>query len=217
MVQSDFPYEEGDTFSIASWGRLSKPDLAQYGIDVLAGMIRAYHRECPSPNHFWCAPPGMQVFAMAELYQANGDQGEDYIGCYFSGANFDDNGIPTIHERPSLKALIQRLGDGRVLVNIGRLANEEEPDKSLGGLGLLDQGTAELILVTPGSVADVPKEVGNKASFVLRRLENVWGLAYFSQDQGSSTNTQARVFAAFPVATNPSPLTVLEIKNSPLE
>ena len=135
---------------------------------------------------------------------------------YSSGANFDDNGIPTIHERPSLKALIQRLGDGHVLVSIGRLANEES-DKSFGGLGLLDQATAELILLTPGAVADVPKEVGNKASFVLRRLENVWGLAYFSQDQGSSTNTQARVFAAFPVAPNPSPLTVLEIKTPPLE
>ena len=153
---------------------------------------------------------------MAELYQANGDQGENYIGCYLHGADFDDNGIPTIHERPSLKALIQRLGDGRVLVNIGRLANGE-PGKSFGGLGLLDQGTAELIVVTPGSVKDVPKEASNKASFVLRRLDNVWSLAHFPQDQESSTNTQARVFAAFPVAPNPSPLTVLQIKNSPLE
>ena len=108
-MQSHFPYEEGDEFSIASWGRLSNRDLAQHGIDVLAGMIRAYHRECQSPNHFWCAPPEMQVFIMAELYQANGDQGELYIGCYLRGADFDNNGIPSIHERPSLKALIHLL------------------------------------------------------------------------------------------------------------
>ena len=85
-------------------------------------MIRAYHRECQSPNHFWCAPPEMQVFIMAELYQANGDQGELYIGCYLRGADFDNNGIPSIHERPSLKALIHLLDDGRVLVNLDSLA-----------------------------------------------------------------------------------------------
>ena len=216
MVQSNFPYEEGDTFSIASWGRLPQRDLAQHGIDVLAGMIRAYHGECPSPNHFWCAPPEIQVFVMAELYQAKGDQGENYIGCYLRSADFDDNGIPRMHERPSLKALIQRLGDGRVLVNLGRLANGE-PGKSFGGLGLLDQRTAELIVVTPESVANVPEDAGNQPSFVLRRLDNVWSIAHFPQDQESSTNTQARGFAAFPVAPNPSPLTVLQIRNSPLE
>ena len=82
---------------------------------------------------------------------------------------------------------------------------------------MLDQRTAELIVVTPESVANVPKEAGNQASFVLRRLDNVWSLAHFSQDQESSTNTQARVFAALPVAPSPSPLTVLQIKNFPLE
>ena len=216
MVQNDFPYKEGDTFSIASWGRLSNRDLAQHGIDVLAGMIMAHHGECPSSNHFWCAPPGMQVFTMAELYQANGKQGEHYIGCYFRGADFDNNGIPSIHERPSLKAVIQRLGDGRVLVKIGRLANEES-GKSFGGLGLLDQGTAEFIVVTPVAVADVPAGAGNKASFVFRRLDNVWGIAHLSQDQESLTNTQVRVFAVFPVAPNPSPLTALQIKDFPVE
>ena len=116
MAQSQFPYEEGDTFSIASWGRLSKRDLAQHGLDVLATMVRAYHKECPCPNHFWCAPPEMQVFVMAELYQADGDQGEHYIGCYLSGADFDNDGILGIHERPSLKALIQRLEDARLAI-----------------------------------------------------------------------------------------------------
>ncbi len=218
MVQGDFPYEEGDTFSIARWGRLSKRDLAQHGIDVLAGMIRAYHGECPSPNHFWCAPSEMQVFVMAELYQANGDQGEDYIGCYFRGADFGNSGIPRIQERPSLKAIIQRLDDGRVLVNLGRQAVGES-GKSLGGFGLLDQRTSELIVVTPRSVGDVPREADNLASFVLKRLDAAWSLAHvhFPQDQGSSSNIQARVFAAFPVAPRPSPLTVLQVKNSPLE
>ena len=215
MVQSNFPAEEGDTISIASWGRLSNGDLAQHGIDILAGMIRTYHGECPSPNHFWCAPPEMQVFVTAELYQANGDQGEHYIGCYLRGADFDDNGIPSIHERPSLKALIQRLEDGRVIVNLGRLANDE-PGNSFGSLGLLDQRTAEFIVVTPESVANVPKDADNQASFVLRRLDNVWSLAHFSLDQEPSTTTQARVFAALPVAPSPSPLTVLQIEDFPL-
>lgn len=215
MVQRNFPYDKGDTFSVASWGRLSKQDLAQHGIDVLVGMIKAYHGECPSPNHFWCAPPEMQVFVVAELYQAGGEQGEHYIGCYLRGADFDDNGIPSIHERPSLKALIQRLEDGHALVNLGRLANGE-PGKSVGGLGLLDQQTAEFIVVTPESVVDVPEEAGNQTSFVLSRLDNVWSLAHFLPDQESSTNTQVRVFSAFPVAPRPSPLTVLQIENSPL-
>ena len=216
MVQSHIPYEEGDTFSIASWGRLSKRDLDQHGLDVLAAMIRSYHEECPSPNHFWCAPPEMQVFVMAELYQANGDQGEHYIGCYLRGADFDNDGIPSIHERPSLKALFQRLEDGRALVNLGRLANGD-PGKSFGDLGLLDQRTAEFMVVTPDSVANVPKESGNRASFALRRLDNVWSVAHFPQDQESSTNTQARVFATFPVAPNSSPFTVFQIKNFPLQ
>ena len=203
-------------FSISSWGRLSKRDLAQHGIDVLAGMISAYHGDCPSPNHFWCAPPELQVFVMAELYQASGEQGEHYIGCYFRGADFDHSGIPSIQERPSLKALIQRLDDGRVLVNFGRLAAGES-GTSLGGFGLLDQRTSELIVVTPRPVSDVPVEEDDQASFVLRRLDNAWSLAHLQQDQESSTNVHARVFAEFPVAPGPSPLTMLQIKNSPLE
>ena len=215
-MHSDFPYQEGDTISIASWGRLSNRDLAQCGIDVLAGMVRAYHMDCPSPNHFWCAPPDMQVFVMAELYQADGEQGEHYMGCFLRGADFDDQGIPSIHEGPSLKALIQRLEDGRVIVNLGRLTYEE-PGKSFGGLGLLDQQTAEFMVVTPESVANVPKDSGNPATFILRRLDNVWSLAQLLQQQGSSTNTQARVFAMLPVAPDPSPLTVLQFDNLPQE
>ena len=72
-------------------------------------------------------------------------------------------------------------------------------------------------MVTPESVANVPMDAGSQVSFVLRRLDNVWSLAHFSQEQGSSTNVQARVFAALPVAPNPSPLTVLQIDNSPRE
>ena len=101
-------------------------------------------------------------------------------------------------------------------INLGRLA-DGEPGKSLGGLGLLDQRTAEFIVVTPDSVANVPKEPGNPASFVLSRLDNVWSVAHLPQDQESSTYAQLRVFAAFPVAPSPSPLTVLQIKNFPLD
>ena len=167
-MQTDFPYEEGDTFSIASWGRLSRRDLAQHGIEALAGMIRAHHGDCPSPIHFWCAPPDMQVFALAELYQAKGDQGELYIGCYLRGADFDSSGIPSIHERPSLKAVMQRMDDGRVLVNLGKLAAGESGE-SVGGLGLLDQRTSELIVVTPGPLADVPMGEDNQALFCAQK------------------------------------------------
>ena len=62
-------------------------------------MINSYHKEFPCPNHFWCDPPEMQVFVMAELYQADGDQGEHYMGCYSRGADFDSDGIPNIKER----------------------------------------------------------------------------------------------------------------------
>lgn len=61
-------------------------------------MISAYHANCDEPNHFWCAPPQLRVFAMAEFYQPGNPEGEGYIGCYLRGADFDDDGVPTIHE-----------------------------------------------------------------------------------------------------------------------
>ena len=111
---------------------------------------------------------------------------------------------------------MQRLDDGRVLVNLGKLAAGES-GKFVDGLGLLDQRTSELIVVTPEPVADVSMREDSQASFVLRRLDNAWSLAHIRQDQESSTNIHARVFAAFPVAPRPSPLTMLQITNSPLE
>ena len=205
MAHSDFPYEEGDVFSIATWGRLSKRDLAQSGIDVLTGMIMAYHEECQSPIHFWCARPEKQVFALAELYQASGEQGEHYIGCFFRGASFDDNGIPSIHERPSLKALFQRLEDGRVLVNLGGLTNRQS-EESFGGFGLLDQRTAEYTVVTPDSVANVPKESGIQASFVLRRQDNVWILASLPAGTGVFNQCPSPGVRHVSSSTKPEPL-----------
>ena len=208
MTRSEFPYEVGDEMAIASWGRLSKRDLAQHGIDVLVGMIRDHHKDCPSANHFWCAPQEMQVFLLAELYQADNDQGEHYIGCYFSGADFDNDGIPRFHESPSLKAVIQRFEDGHALVRLG------QPMGCSSGAGMLDQRTAELLVVTPDSVPNVPEELSVHASFVLRKLDDVWTVAHFFQDEGS-TEIEARVIAQFLVDPSPSPFTVLQMKDFP--
>ncbi len=215
-LQSDVPYEEGDTISIATWGRLSNGELAQHGVDVLVGLIRAYHVDCPLPNHFWCATPENMVLAMADLYQANDEEGGHYIGCYLHGADFDSDGIPTIHEAPSLKALMQLLDDGRVLVKFGRLTNEGS-ERSAGGLGLLDEQTAEFIVVTPVPVPNVPPEPGDRVTFVLQRSEDFWHIAHYPHDDESPESAQVQVFVSFPVDPNPTPLTVLKINEPQAE
>lgn len=102
-------FKPGDTFSVSTWGRLPKQKLAQKGLDVLMGMLSAYHANCRWPTHFWCAPPEETVSAVAEIYQADNPQGEHYIGCFLR----DDFDQP-----PSLKLVMQPLSNGRVLYNL---------------------------------------------------------------------------------------------------
>jgi hypothetical protein len=192
---------------------LSTQALAQNGLEVLMGMVRAYHTNCPAPFHFWCATPELTVFAMADLYQASGEEGDHYIGCFLRGADFDSDGVPTIHEMPSLKAIMQPLDDGRVLVIFGGLTNRGE-SSSLGGLGLLDQRTAEHFVVTPARIPNVPEEPGNHVTFLLQRSNNIWEIAHFAHEGEFPADAQIQVFAAFPVDPIPSPLTILKINES---
>ena len=205
----------GDTLSVSTWGRLAPAAIARHGISNLAGMISAYHTNCDEPNHFWCAPPQLRVFAMAEFYQPGNPEGERYIGCYLRGADFDDDGVPTIHEAPSLKALMQPMDDGHVFVQFGRITDRGKSN-SVAGLGMLDRGTSEYLLVTPRSVPDVPQEIGNSITFVIQRFRNAWHIAHFLHDDEFPTNAQARVFASLPVSPQPSPLTRIVIDNDPL-
>ncbi len=101
MAQEGIPFGVGDTFSVSTWGRLSPGDIARRGIDVLMGIVRSYHADCGDPLHFWCAPEGIRVFVMADLYQSGNEQGEHYIGCYLRGADFDNEGVPH-HSRDAL-------------------------------------------------------------------------------------------------------------------
>ena len=217
MTQDESSFQAGDTLGIASWGRLSTQALAQNGIDALMGMIRAYHANCPAPYHFWCAPPEMTVFAMADLYQASGERGEHYIGCYLRGADFDSDGVPTIHKTPSLKAIMQLLDDGRVLVNFGGLTNHQDESESFGGFGLLDSRTAELFVVTPVDIPNVPDDPGNHVTFLLQRSNNVWEIAHFPHDDEFPADAQVQVIAALSVDPNPSPLTLLRVTDAPAD
>ena len=61
-------FKPGDTFSVSTWGRLPKQELAQNGLEVLMGVLSACHANCRWPNHFWCAPPEETVSAVAEIY-----------------------------------------------------------------------------------------------------------------------------------------------------
>ena len=89
---------------------------------------------------------------MADRYQPGSSQGEHHIGCYLRGADFDDDGVPTIHPSPSLKMIVQLLVDGRVFVQLGPLA-DSATEASGAGLGLLDQRTAQRFLVIPRPVS----------------------------------------------------------------
>lgn len=215
MQRDDFPYQAGDTFSISTWGRLTGRGIAQHGIAVLAGMVSAYHANCPEPYHFWCAPPQVRVFAMTSLYQPGGASGEHYIGCYFSGADFNDDGVPTIHQTPSLKALMQPLDDGRVFIQFGRIADQDS-GQSDAGLGMLDRRTSEYFVATPRLVPGVPEDIGSSATFVFQRFNNAWHIAHFPHGDELPTSAQVRVFAALPVPPRPSPLSKIVISNDPL-
>ena len=216
MAQDDSQFQVGDTFSIATWGRLAERDIAQRGIDVLIGMVRAHHVNCTAPNHFWCAPSQMRVFVMADLYQADGTQGEHYIGRYLRGADFNSDGVPTIHETPSLKAIMQLMDDGRVFVHFGRLVDQGN-GRSAGDFGLLGQQTGERLVVTPRPVPNVPQEPGRHITFVLQRFNDAWNIAHFPHDDELPGNAQVRVIATLPVSPNPSPQSQIEINDFPPE
>lgn len=215
MTQNYDLFQVGDTFLVSTWGRLTGQGIAQHGVAVLAGMVSAYHANCPEPHHFWCAPPQLRVFAMANLYQADGAAGENYIGCYFSGADCDDDGAPTVHRMPSLKALIQPMDDGRVFVQFGRITAQGS-SSSAGGLGMLERRTSEYFVVTPRPVPDIPSDIGDSATFVFQRFNNTWHIAYFPHGDELPTSAQVRVFAAMPVLPEPSPLSKIVISNDPL-
>ena len=215
MTQGDFPYQAGDTFSISTWGRLTWQGIAQHGIAVLAGMVSAYHANCPESHHFWCAPPQLRVLAMVNLYQPSGAAGENYIGCYFSGADFSDDGVPTIHQTPSLKALMQPLDDGRVFIQFGRITDQDS-SQSAGGLGMLDRRTSEYFVATPHPIPDVPYDIGSSATFVFQRFNNAWHIAHFPHGDELPAKAQVRVFATLPVLPQPSILTKIVIRDDPL-
>lgn len=212
MAQDDSGFRVGDTFQISSWGRLTQQEVARRGIAVVLGMVGAYHANCPVPDHFWCSPPQSPLFALAELYQPSNVQGEGYIGCYFRGADFDRDGVPTIHARPSLKALMQPLDDGRVLVHFGRVA---DPGSDEPGLGLLDQSTVEYSIVTPRAVPDIPEDDGAGTTFVLHRGDGAWTIAHCLQSGDGPEVTKARVLFKLQVDPEPSPPTKLLLNDSP--
>ena len=214
MSNDQTEFQIGDTFAINTWGRLTATDIARRGVDILAGIVRNHHADCPSPYHFWCAPPQVQVFAMAELYQATGKQGEHYIGCYLRGADFDASGVPTIHESPSIKMIMQLLDDGRVFVHFGPLSVSGSGDSG-PGFGLLDQQAAERFMLTPWPVPNVPEAPGEPITFVFQRYGGNWYIAHFAHDGVLPESTQLKVFATLSVSANSAQLTQIEIDNFP--
>ena len=183
-------FKPGDTFSVSTWGRLPKQELAQNGLDVLMGMLSAYHANCRWPTHFWCAPPEETVSAVAEIYQADNPQGEHYIGCFLRG-DFD--------QPPSLKLVMQPLSNGRVFVQFGAVSPS----------GLLTQEAAERFTVAPRHVPDVPEDLGERITFVLRR-DKVWHIARLEGD--AAAPAYVRIIAQLPILPDPTPLEIFDIK-----
>ncbi len=214
MAADEPDFQVGDTFSVDTWGRLTGADIARRGLDVLAGIVRSNHVDCPSHHHFWCAPPDARVFVIADLYQAGNPQGEHYIGCYLRGADFGDDGVPTIHQSPSLKMVMQLLDDGRVFIHLGPLVDPGDGDSGMG-FGLLDQQNAERFVVIPRPVPNVPAVPDGPITFVLQRFNDLWYLAHLPNDGESSSSAQLRVFATIPVNSNPNQFAQVEIDNFP--
>ena len=214
MATNETEFQIGDVFAVDTWGRLSAADIARRGIDVLGGIVRNCHDDCASPYHFWCAPSDLRVFVMADLYQAANPEGEHYIGCYLRGADFDDDGVPIIHQSPSLKIVMQLLDDGRIFVHLGRLADQGDGDSETG-FGLIDQTSAERFVVIPRPVPNVPHVPEGPITFVLQRLDELWYIAHFPQDGAPPGNSQLRVFATIPVGSNANHLTQVEINDFP--
>lgn len=214
MASDAAEFRVGDTLEVDTWGRLSVSEIARHGIDVLAGMVTSYHANCTSPYHFWCAPPDMRVFAMAELYQAGNPQGEHYIGCYLRGADFDDDGLPTIHRSPSLKMVMQLLDDGRVFVHLGPLA-DSGTESTADGMGLLNQQAAQRFVVIPRPVPNVPAVPDGPVTFVLQRLENLWYVAHFPHSDTPVGSSRIQLFATMTVGPQPTQFAEVKINNFP--
>lgn len=212
MTQGESEFQVGDTLQLRPWGRLTNEEIAQRGIEVLMGMVRGYHAECREPNHFWCDPLPSTVFVVAELYQSSSKQGEGYIGCYLRGADFDQSGAPILHEKPFQKILMQPLTDGRVLVHLGRVTEDESGRVAMG---LLDQRTVEYTIVTPRAVPNITASDGPATTFVIQRTNGVWAIALCLQPIDGSGTIQARLIGSLQVDPKPSPLTKLSIGNSP--
>ena len=202
----------GDTFQVRQWGNLTQDEIAQRGIEVIMGLVGDYHANCPSPEHFWCSPLQEQVFVLAELYHTSNAQGGDYLGCYLHGADSSQDGKIAIHERPSTKALMQPLDNGRVFVQFGRIAHDPSGRSSYGQL---DRSTVEHLIVRPRPVPDAPADDGSGAAFIIQRAQNAWVIARCLQFGAGLDVSQAKVFAQVPVDPEPSPLSRLLINNFP--
>ncbi len=212
MAQDGIDMQAGDTFQVIPWSITTQEETAQRGIEVFMGLIGRYHANCPIPTHFWCAPPQNQVLALVELYLASNAEGGGYIGCYMRGAGADENGRLAVQTRPSLKALMQLMDNGHVLVQFGGIA--EDPS-GRSAYGLVDRNTVEYLMVRPRSMPEIPAVTGSGLAFMVQRARDEWVIAR-CLDFGSGQNvSQAMVFAQVPVDPNPSPLTRMDFTNFP--
>ena len=206
MAQDPPSYKVGDEFGVSTWGRLTRQEIAQYGVETLVGMLRAWHVNCPMPT---------RIFVKAELYQAGNPDGEHYIACYFTSADFDERGVPVLSPQPSLKALLQRLDNGQVWAQVGRI-DSSRSDEFIGDFGLLDRSTVEMIMVSPTRIPSIPISDDESVSYFFQRVENVWQVACLVGANQSSDRAHAEVIGSFPVPAEPSPFTVIDLRNSPL-
>ena len=213
--ESSTHFEVGDEFSVLIWGRLTKEQIAHHGVAILVGLLRAWHASCPMPYHFWCSPPDEGVFFRADLYQAGGEQGEHYIGCYLSGGGIDDQGEFVLDVRPSFKILMQPLDNGLVLAHFGTIDTERSEEAI--GIGLVDRTTVEFITVTPARLPKIPVSAGDTTSYSFQRVENVWHIAYppggYTHSEGyvHPGTVQLELIGSFPAPEEPSPLTRIEL------
>ena len=215
MAQDDIvDLQVDDTFQVLQWGNLTQEEVAQRGIEVIMGLVGHYHSNCPNPEHFWCAPLQQRVFALAELYHTSNATGSDYLGCYLHGAGSSQDGKIAIHDRPSMKALMQLFDNGRVLVQFGRIAHDPS---GRSAYGVLDRSTVEHLIVTPRPVPDVPADDGPGTAFIIQRAQNAWVIARCLQFGAGLNVSQAKVFARVPVDPEPSPLSRILINNFPAE
>ena len=170
-----------DQVEVMTWGKLSREECAQMGLEALIGMVSVRHGEqCP---HFWCSLPRFMDMVMVVEFFLSGvldessiedeKPADEYIGAYLfpmqhQGSCCSETQNGPIYPRkppsgvsacwydegePALKLIVQPWSDGNLTILKGRPTQKHVP--SFDGKGAIDPNTRETLWVAPKRMPQV--------------------------------------------------------------